>query len=116
MPLPVERMPEGEARPRLLGYALNVSETGVFVQCATPRPPGTRLRLHLRIPGVPDPLVCRRARIAWVRPYSGWRGPAAGVGIRLGGMRAADRAAWGAFCQSLADAPRSGPGCAPGPA
>jgi hypothetical protein len=83
VPRPVEILPDKESRPRFLGYAANLSETGMFVQCSVPRPPGTRFALKVHLPGVPDGLVCREVEVIWTRGYAGANGPAAGMGTRF---------------------------------
>ncbi len=79
----MELLPEADPRPRFLGYAANLSETGMFVQCTVPRPPGTRFALRVHLPGHPGGLFCREVEVIWTRGYSGASGPPAGMGTRF---------------------------------
>ncbi len=83
VPLPVEIVDDGGARPRFLGYLANVSASGLFVQCARPRDKGARLSLRFRLPGSPEPIHCAEAEVIWTRGYGGRSGPAPGMGIRM---------------------------------
>ena len=98
VPLPVEIVDEGGASPRFLGYLANVSATGMFVQCARPRDKGTRLRLRLRLPGMPQPILCPEAEVIWTRGYGGRGGPAPGMGIRIGTLTDEEQARIARFC------------------
>ena len=98
VPLPVEIVDEGGARPRFLGYLANISATGLFVQCARPRDKGTRLSLRFRIPGTPEPIHCADAEVIWTRGYAGRSGPTAGMGIRLGSLSADIQSRIAHFC------------------
>ena len=49
-PLRVEALPARRSRAHFVGYAANVSETGIFVQCSKPRPVGQRIKLVLHLP------------------------------------------------------------------
>ncbi len=99
--MPVERIPSTHARPHFLGYARNVSESGIFLQCPLPPPVGTHLSLRLSLPGRGGALVARRAEVRWVREYKGWESPPAGMGVRLGGLGNTEEDAWSAFCRTL---------------
>lgn len=83
IPRPVEILPDQAARPRFLGYAANLSETGMFVQCAVPRPAGTRFSLKVHLPGLPHGLICQEVEVIWTRGYAGANGPAPGMGTRF---------------------------------
>ncbi|MEX2209137.1 MAG: PilZ domain-containing protein [Myxococcota bacterium] len=97
-PLRIECAREGEKRTHFLGYAANLSETGVFVQSLAPRPPGTRLNLVLHLAGANGARICSEAEVRWCRGYGGKKGPSAGMGMRFTGMRPADRSALLASC------------------
>lgn len=101
VPLPVERIPSVHARPHFLGYARNVSESGIFLQCPLPPPVGTHLSLRLTLPGKAGPLVARRAEVRWVREYQGWESPPAGMGVQLGGLEDTAEDTWASFCRGL---------------
>jgi hypothetical protein len=98
VPLPVEIIDAGGARPRFLGYLANISATGLFVQCARPRDKGTRLSLRFRIPGTPEPIHCADAEVIWTRGYAGRSGPAAGMGIRMSSLTSDVQAVIARFC------------------
>ncbi len=83
IPLPVESHREDAEQRRFLGYLENVSETGVFVQCACPRPTGTVLSVCLRLPGRPSPLERVPVEVIWTRGYKGRNGPTPGMGLRF---------------------------------
>jgi Tfp pilus assembly protein PilZ len=83
VPLRVETIRPGRVRPRFLGYAENVSESGVFVQCSNPRAFGSRFLMRLHLPGSPPRGICCQAEVIWTRGYSGVHGPCAGMGIRF---------------------------------
>ena len=54
-PMRIECAREGDLGTHFLGYAANLSETGVFVQSLVPRPAGTRPKARRRIaPSVSD--------------------------------------------------------------
>ena len=83
-PLRVEGLSAPRARPHFVGYAANLSETGIFVQSSKPRPVGQVIKLVIQLPsavgGGPLELA---AQVRWVRGYGGNRGPAAGMGMKL---------------------------------
>ena len=81
-PVRVENVPSGR-RPSFLGYAANLSETGLFVQCVNPRPEGTRLRVRLHLPMCEGGPLVAEAEVRWTRGYSGKLGPSAGMGLAL---------------------------------
>ena len=82
-PLRVEGLPDSDRRPFFLGYAANLSESGIFVQCSKPRPEGTVLRIALHLPSNPGGVLIADAEVCRVQPYAGRCGPAAGMGLRL---------------------------------
>ena len=86
-------------RPRFLGYVSNVSLTGAFVQCATPRPAGTQLDLRLRLPGSPPAILQAQVEVVWTRGYQGRHGPPAGMGLRFGELSEAARGEIRRFCE-----------------
>lgn len=101
VPVPVERIPSQNARPHFLGYAHDVSRTGLFLQCVLPPPVGTRMRLRLSLPGDQRTVIAGSAHVVWVREYRGWRAPPAGVGLQLDDMDDGARRAWTSFCQTV---------------
>jgi hypothetical protein len=70
-------------RPRFLGYAGNLSTTGVFIQSLLPRAPGTRLEMRLHLPDrAASPLLCV-GEVVWTRAYRGIIGGGPGMGVRF---------------------------------
>lgn len=81
-----------------MGFASDVSETGMFVQCALPPPPGTTMTLQVRMGSDPE-LVVRRARVVWVRDRSTAPYEPMGVGVALSAMEDGSRERWVEFCR-----------------
>lgn len=82
-PLRVEAVrPDGEA-PHFLGYASNVSTSGLFVQSMCPRPPGTRLALNIHLPEPWREAVSCIGEVVWSREHGGARGAPPGMGIQF---------------------------------
>ena len=98
VPLPVETIDAAGVRPRFLGYLANISASGLFVQCASPRSKGTRLSLRFRLPGAPDPIHCPEAEVIWTRGYGGRSGPTPGMGIRMCSLTQEVQARIARFC------------------
>ncbi|HTO71680.1 MAG TPA: PilZ domain-containing protein [Myxococcota bacterium] len=98
-PLRIECARGAGRRNHFLGYAANVSETGVFVQSLAARPPGTRLRLVMHLTRAEEP-ISTEAEVRWVRGYGGKRAPSAGMGLRFLGMRPSDRSILQAMCSA----------------
>lgn len=99
-PMRIECAREGDQRTHFLGYGANLSETGVFVQSLAPRPPGTRLKLVLYLGGATGTRICSEAEVRWTRGYGGKKAPSAGMGLRFTNLRAADRSALLATCNT----------------
>lgn len=97
-PLRVERVPSPNSSSHLMGYASDVSETGMFVQCALPPPAGTTMTLQVRMES-DDELVVRRARVVWVRDRSTAPYEPTGVGVALSTMEDGSRERWVEFCR-----------------
>ena len=100
-PLRVELAPPGGllTRPRFLGYADSVSETGLFIQAMNTRSAGTRLQLRVHVRGQPEPLDCD-AEVRWQRPCAGRNRPCAGMGVRLLDLSEESRDVLREFCSS----------------
>jgi hypothetical protein len=78
---------DAERGPRYLGYASDLSSTGLFLQTAALRLPGTRLKvkIHARRRGRP---IYAEIEVRWSRGYGGLPGPSTGMGasfVELGG-------------------------------
>ncbi len=100
-PLRVELAPPEEllTRPRFLGYADSVSESGLFIQSMNTRSVGTQLRLRVHVRGQPKPLECN-AEVCWRRPRAGRNRPCAGMGVRLLELGEESRDLLREFCSS----------------
>ena len=97
-PLRVERVPSPTASSHLIGFASNISETGMFVQCALPPPPGTKMTLQVRIQDG-DRVTVRGARVVWTRDRTTARYEPCGVGVELHRMKDGSRERWVDFCR-----------------
>ena len=101
-PLRIECAREGRAGTHFLGYAANLSETGVFVQCLALRPVGTKLRLLLHMAGSKGPEIQTDAEVRWTRGYKGKRAASAGMGLRFTSLKPSDRSILQAMCNAPA--------------
>jgi len=99
-PLRIECARGAGRRNHFLGYAANLSETGVFVQSLAPRAPGTRLRLVMHLTRTAEEPISTEAEVRWVRGYGGKRAPSAGMGLRFMGLRPSDRSLLQALCSA----------------
>ena len=90
-PFPVEVLRTGSGA-RFLGYAANVSETGLFVQCSNPRAVGTHLNIQLHLPARTEGgckiVVNGEASVVWTRGHG--KSGAPGMGIRFSTIGVAD--------------------------
>ena len=101
-PLRVEGVRAGTEPRFFLGYAANLSVSGIFVQCSAPRPQGSQLRLALHLPLVPGRVLVSNAEVCWVRSYAGRRGPVAGMGLKLLELHPPARALLRSYVKQLA--------------
>jgi len=101
-PLRIECAREGKRGRTFLGYAANLSETGVFVQCMSPRPAGTRLKLVMHLAGSKGPEIHSEAEVRWTRGYQGKRKASAGMGLRFTSLKPADKSLLQAMCSAPA--------------
>jgi hypothetical protein len=81
IPLRVEKLGDEEGAPRFLGYAGDLSHTGAFVQCFSPRDIGSVLQVQMHMKGGKS-IACH-AEVVWTRGYGGRHGPSPGMGIRF---------------------------------
>jgi hypothetical protein len=103
----------GEARkPRFLGYAANLSETGAFIQCMNSRPIGTRFSLRIHLPGSVQESLALEAEVIWQRGYAGRHGACPGMGIRFLHVGSGPLARLRALCEDR-DLPVSPPRIGP---
>ncbi len=97
-PLRVECVRASGAKPTFLGYAGNLSETGVFINTLNPRPPGTRVRVVLHMPGISKRRFSSIAEVRWTRGYEGSSGMPAGMGLRFLELSTGVRSMLRVFC------------------
>lgn len=97
-PLRAESQCGDGARPRFLGYAANLSETGVFINCMNPRPEGTRVRVVLHMPGLSQRRFSSIAEVCWTRGYGGSEGHPAGMGLRFVDLETGVKSMLRVFC------------------
>jgi hypothetical protein len=86
-PLRVECVGDPSRGPRYLGYASDLSSTGLFLQTAAVREPGTRLKVKIHVVREGRP-VYAEVEVRWSRNYRGFPGPCTGMGVafvELGG-------------------------------
>lgn len=101
-PLRIECAGDGKRGPYFLGYAANLSETGVFVQSLALRPPGTKLKLVLHLAGSKGPEIHSEAEVRWTRSYQGKRAASAGMGLRFTTLKPSDKSLLAAMCSTPA--------------
>jgi len=111
IPQPVQLVGKDDERPRFLGYLADVSLSGGFIQCSSPRPRGTRMAIQIHLPGVAQPVPCADAEVIWTRGYEGVKGRSPGMGVQFRDLTAAARAALERFCDE--HDPTMGPGQVP---
>ena len=86
-PLRVELVGDGKRGPRYLGYASDLSSSGAFVQCSSPRPQGSRLKVKIHPRRANRRPVYAEVEVAWSRGYTGERGCPPGMGVTFLGLR-----------------------------
>lgn len=86
-PLRVECVGDATRGPRYLGYASDLSATGLFLQTAALREPGTRMKVKIHAEREGRPIYAE-VEVRWSRHYRGFPGPCLGMGVsfvELGG-------------------------------
>jgi hypothetical protein len=68
---------------RFLGYVADISETGAFIQCASPRSEGSVLETRLHLGRGSDRVMDCSVRVIWTRGYAGAVGPCPGMGVEF---------------------------------
>ncbi len=94
----VEGLHEKSSEPYFFGYVGNISESGLFVQTARPRPVGTVLRLRLHSRSLREEPIDCNAEVIWNRGYSGVSAPSMGVGLRFQDLDVQAAAVLRSFC------------------
>ena len=83
---------------RFLGYVGDITETGAFIQCASPRSLGSVLQMRLHLGRGPGQVLDCSARVIWTRGYVGALGPCPGMGVEFSEIDAAGRELLGRVC------------------
>jgi uncharacterized protein (TIGR02266 family) len=89
-PLRVECVGDAARGPRYLGYASDLSSSGLFLQTASPRRPGTRLKLKIHAGRKHRPIYAE-VEVRWIRGYGGLPGPCPGMGVAFVQLSARER-------------------------
>lgn len=83
VPLIVEKLPCGDGRKTLFGYARNISCGGVFIATVSPREPGEQFDLQVTFPA-PEPFIVQcRCEVVWRRRFERGGKYEPGMGLRF---------------------------------
>ncbi|MCM2265605.1 MAG: PilZ domain-containing protein [Desulfuromonadales bacterium] len=83
VPLIVEKLPCGDGRKTLFGYARNISCGGVFIATVSPRETGEQFDLQVTFPP-PEPFVLKcRCEVVWKRRFQRGGKFEPGMGLRF---------------------------------
>lgn len=89
-PLIVEKIPCGDGRKTLFGYAKNISRGGIFIATLKPREPGEEFMIELTLPMVPRYTLRCRCEVVWTRHFQRKDSNEPGMGLRFLELAAAD--------------------------
>lgn len=82
-PLIVEKIPCGDGRKTLFGYAKNLSRGGLFIATVKPREPGEEFTIELNLP-TPDRFTLRcQCQVVWKRLFQRNSPFEPGMGLRF---------------------------------
>lgn len=90
-PLIVEKIPCGDGRKTLFGYAKNISCGGLFIATVKPREPGEEFTIELTLPTNPRHTLRSRCVVVWKRLFQRKDPNEPGMGLRFLDLEAADR-------------------------
>lgn len=82
-PLIVEKIPCGDGRKTLFGYAKNISRGGLFIATVKPRDPGEEFMLELTLPSNPRHTIRCRCEVVWKRHFQRKDSNEPGMGLRF---------------------------------
>ncbi len=82
-PLIVEKIPCGDGRKTLFGYAKNISRGGLFIATVKPREPGEEFTLELRLPSNSRHTIRCRCEVVWKRHFQRKDSNEPGMGLRF---------------------------------
>jgi hypothetical protein len=89
--------------PRFLGYAGNLSTTGLFVQSLVPRSPGARIDLRIHLPTPAREVVTCVGEVVWAQARIVGPEHPPGMGIRFVAVAPEGLEALERFCRSESD-------------
>jgi uncharacterized protein (TIGR02266 family) len=90
VPLIVEKIPCGDGRKTLFGYAKNVSRGGLFISTVKPRELGEEFTLEFVLPTRPRQTIRCRCEVVWRRLYQRKSSLEPGMGLRFLDLSATD--------------------------
>ena len=79
----VERIPCGDGRKTLFGYAKNISRGGLFIATVKPREPGEEFMLELTLPKSPRHTIRCLCKVVWKRHFQRKSSNEPGMGLRF---------------------------------
>lgn len=82
-PLIVEKIPCGDGRKTLFGYAKNISRGGLFIATVKPREPGEEFMIELTLPTKPHHTIRCRCEVVWKRHFRRKSSHEPGMGLRF---------------------------------
>ncbi len=91
---------------RFLGYVGDLTETGAFIQCSSPRSQGSLLEMRLHLGRGPGQVLDCSARVIWTRGYAGALGPCPGMGVEFSEIDAAGRELLRQLCAEALPGPQ----------
>jgi uncharacterized protein (TIGR02266 family) len=89
-PLIVEKIPCGDGRKTLFGYAKNFSRGGLFIATVKPREPGETFEIELTLPTNPRHTIRCRCEVVWKRLFQRKDPNEPGMGLRFLDLEASD--------------------------
>ena len=82
-PLIVEKIPCGDGKKTLFGYAKNVSRGGLFIATVKPRERGEEFTIELSLPTKPKHTFRCRCEVVWKRHFKRKDAHEPGMGLRF---------------------------------
>ena len=100
VPLRVLQVRAESRKAFFFGYALNLSQGGLFIQTTNPKEPGTRVRLQIPLQRDLPPIECG-AEVVWVQSFSSRSRNPPGMGLRFTELDEKSSARIEAFLKSV---------------
>ncbi|WP_432822550.1 PilZ domain-containing protein [Trichloromonas sp.] len=82
-PLIVLRVKVDEGEKSFFGYARNISRSGLFIPATSPRQPGSRFVVEVRLPAPIDRAVQCTCEVVWQRQFSSKAKHDPGMGLKF---------------------------------